>query len=202
MKLFYSPGACSLSPHIALREADIAFDLQKVSTKTHELEGGGDFYAINPKGYVPLLQLDSGEYLTEGPAIVQYIADQKPASGLAPACGTMGRYRVQEWLNFITSELHKNFAPLFSPDTPAEYKESLKKKLSMRYEWIDKQLAGKPYLTGDTFTVADGYLFTVTNWTRPTHIDLSAMPDLQAFQARVAARPAVQAAMKAEGLIK
>jgi glutathione S-transferase len=202
MKLFYSPGACSLSPHIALREAGIPFELKKVSTKTHEVDGGGDFYAINPKGYVPLLELDDGEKLTEGPAIVQYIADQKPASGLAPACGTMGRYRVQEWLNFVTSELHKSFGPLFSADTPAEYKETLKKKIAMRYEWVDKQLAGKLYLTGDTFTVADGYLFTVTNWTKPLHIDLGAMPNLVAFQARVAARPAVQAAMKAEGLIK
>jgi glutathione S-transferase len=202
MKLFYSPGACSLSPHIALMEAGIPFELQKVSTKTHLVDGGGDFYAINPKGYVPTLELDNGEMLTEGPAIVQYIADLKPASGLAPACGTMGRYRVQEWLNFVTSELHKNFSPLFGADAPADYKETLKKKLLMRYEWIDKQLAGKLYLTGDTFTVADGYLFTVTNWTKPMHIDLSAMPNLVAFQARVAARPAVQAAMKAEGLIK
>lgn len=202
MKLFYSPGACSLSPHIALREAGLPFELQKVDTKTKEMEGGGDYWAVNGKGYVPTLQLDNGQYLTEGPAIVQYIADFKPASGLAPANGTMERYRLQEWLNFITSEIHKNFSPLFGSETPADYKRIVKKRLAMRLEWVDRQLAGKQFLMGNTFTVADGYLFTVVNWTRPTAIDTSSWPALQEYQARIAARPHVREAMKAEGLIK
>ena len=202
MKLFYAPGACSLSPHIALREAGISFDLQKVNTKTHELDGGGDFMAINSKGYVPVLQLDDGQYLTEGPAIVQYIADQNPASGLAPAAGTMPRYRLQEWLNFISTELHKGFSPLFTPQTPEETKVAAKKKLGERFVWVAQQLGDKPYLMGDAFSVADGYLFTVLNWGQWVGIDLAAWPTLLAFHARVATRPQVQAAMKAEGLLK
>ena len=202
MKLFFSPGACSLSPRIALLEAGLPFTTQKVDTKTKQLEGGGDFWAINGKGYVPLLQLDNGEYLSEGPAIVQYIADQNPASGLAPAAGTMGRYRLQEMLNFITSEIHKGFSPLFDPAMSAEMKQGFKEKLAKRFDWLTKELDGKSYLLGETFTVADGYLFTVLNWGQWVGVDIAKWPVLAAFHARVAARPKVQEALKAEGLIK
>jgi glutathione S-transferase len=202
MKLYYSPGACSLSPHIVLQEAGIAFELVLASTKTHKLQDGTDYYGINPKGYVPLLELDNGERLSEGPAIVQYIADLVPASKLAPAAGTMARYRLQEWLNFITSEIHKAFTPLFAPGTPEETKTTYKARLASRLSYVNDQLAGKQYLMGDDFTVADAYLFTVTNWTGHVGVDFSALPNLVAYMARVAARPAVQAAMKAEGLLK
>ena len=148
MKLYYSPGACSLSPHIALREAGLAFDLVKVDTKTHQFDGGGDFYSVNAKGYVPVLELDGGERLTEGPAIVQYIADRKPASGLAPAAGTLERVRLQEWLNFLTSEIHKGFSPLFSPDTPEDYKPVARKRLAARFDWLSKELKDREYLLG------------------------------------------------------
>lgn len=201
MKLFFSPGACSLSPHIALLEAGLPFTTQKVDTKTKQLEGGGDFWAINSKGYVPLLQLDNGEYLSEGPAIVQYIADQNPESGLAPKAGTLARYRLQEMLNFITSELHKSFGPLFDPSLPADMKPIIKDKLGKRFDWLTKQLEGKTYILGDTFTVADAYLFTVLNWGQWVGIDIAKWPVLAAYQARVAARPKVQEALKAEGLI-
>ena len=202
MKLFFSPGACSLSPRIALLEAGLPFTTQKVDTKTKQLDGGGDFWAINGKGYVPLLQLDNGEYLSEGPAIVQYIADQNPASGLAPAAGTMGRYRLQEMLNFITSEIHKGFSPLFDPAMSAEMKQGFKEKLAKRFDWLTKELGGKSYLMGESFTVADGYLFTVLNWGQWVGVDIAKWPVLAAFHARVAARPKVQEALKAEGLIK
>ena len=202
MKLFFSPGACSLSPRIALLEAGVPFTTQKVDTKTKQLDGGGDFWAINSKGYVPLLQLDNGEYLSEGPAIVQYIADQNPASGLAPAAGTMGRYRLQEMLNFITTEIHKGFSPLFDPTMSAEVKQIFKDKLGKRFDWLTTQLEGKSYLMGESFTVADGYLFTVLNWGQWVGIDIAKWPVLAAFHARVAARPKVQEALKAEGLIK
>ena len=202
MKLFFSPGACSLSPRIALLEAGLPFETQKVDTKTKQLDGGGDFWAINSKGYVPLLQLDNGEYLSEGPAIVQYIADQNPASGLAPAAGTIGRYRLQEMLNFITTEIHKGFSPLFDPAMSAEVKQIFKDKLGKRFDWLTKQLEGKSYLMGESFTVADGYLFTVLNWGQWVGIDIAKWPVLAAFHARVAARPKVQEALKAEGLIK
>jgi len=202
MKLYYSPGACSLSPHIVAREAGIPVELQKVSTKDKTMEGGGDYWQVNGKGYVPALQLDDGSLLTEGPAIVQYLADRKPESNLAPKSGTIERYRVQEWLNFITAEIHKGFSPLFRPNTPEEYKTISKENLAKRFDWLDKQLAGKDYLTGKTFTVADAYLFVVAGWTKPTGIDLSRWPNLAAFHARVAARPKVKEAMLAEGLIK
>jgi len=202
MKLYFAPGACSLSPHIALREAGLAFTPVKVSTKTHQTEDGGDFYVVNPKGYVPVLELDDGTRLTEGPAIVQYIADQAPASRLAPANGTIERYQLQEWLNFITTELHKQYSPMFDPSTSDEVKTKQRDKLAKRYDWIAQQLGDKDYLTGPTFTVADAYLFTVTNWAKPTGIDLARWPALQSFQKRVAARPHVQEAMKAEGLVK
>lgn len=202
MKLYFSPGACSLSPRIALLEAGLPFDTQKVDTKTKQMDGGGDFWAINSKGYVPLLQLDNGEYLSEGPAIVQYIADLKPESGLAPKAGTMERYRLQEWLNFITSEIHKGFSPLFDPTLAPELKQVFKDKLGKRFDWLTKQLDGKSYVMGDTFTVADGYLFTVLNWGQWVGIDLAKWPVLTAYQTRVSARPKVQEALKAEGLIK
>ncbi|WP_374398864.1 glutathione transferase GstA [Niveibacterium sp.] len=202
MKLFFSPGACSLSPHIALREAGLPVELVKVDLKTKQLADGGDFTAINPKGYVPTVQLDDGEILTEGPAIVQYIADQKPESGLAPANGTMARYRLQEWLTFINSELHKTFGALFNPNAPAETKDGAKALLAKRFDYLASQLQGKDYLTGAQFTVADGYLFTVINWCQWVGIDLAQWPALAAFHARVAARPAVQAALRAEGLLK
>ena len=202
MKLYYSPGACSLSPHIALREAGLAFTPVLASTKSHKLQDGTDYYTINPLGYVPLLELDSGERLREGPAIVQYIADQVPDKQLAPANGTLARYRLQEWLTFIGTELHQGFGPLFNPATPEEYKPMVRERLLQRLLWVDSQLAGKQYLMGDQFTVADGYLFTVTNWTQPTNLDISGLANLAAYRERVGARPGVQAAMKAEGLLK
>jgi glutathione S-transferase len=202
MKLFYSPGACSLAPHIALREAGLPFELVLASTKTKKLADGSDYLAINPKGQVPLLELDNGERLSEGPVIQQYIADQAPASGLVPAAGTMARYRVLEWLNFVTSELHKGFSPLFNPAVPAEAKPVFAARLKDRLAWVDSQLAGRAYLTGDAFTIADSYLFVVSNWTAPTGIDISDLANLAAFRARVSARQAVQAAMQAEGLLK
>jgi glutathione S-transferase len=201
MKLYYSTGACSLSPHIALHEAGLAHTAILASTKTHALADGTDYYTINPLGYVPLLELDDGTRLTEGPAIVQYIADQVPAKNLAPANGTIERYKMQSWLTFIGTELHKSFTPLFRPETPLEYKAIAAEKVTSRLKYVDGQLAGKNYLMGDNFTVADGYLFTVSNWTVPMKIDISGMPNLLAFRARMQARPGVQAAMKAEGLM-
>ena len=202
MKLYYSPGACSLSAHIALQEAGLAFTPMLASTKSHQLQDGTDFYSINPLGYVPVLELDDGTRLREGPAIVQYIADQVPLKMLAPQTGTLQRYRLQEWLSFIGTELHKGFSPLFNPATPEEYKAIARERLQQRLQWVDNQLAGKQYLMGDQFTVADGYLFTVTNWTKPTNLDIAGLSHLVAYRERVAARPAVQAAMKAEGLLK
>jgi glutathione S-transferase len=202
MKLYYSPGAWSLSPLIALHEAGLAFEPVLASTKTHKLADGTDYYTLNPKGYVPLLELDNGERLSEGPAIVQYIADQVPAKQLAPANGTMARYRLQEWLNFITSEIHKGFSPLFGPAVPEEFKVMQRKKLVERFTWLDGELKGKSYLMGDTFTVADGYLYTVANWAQFTGVDIAGLQHLNAYLQRVGARPAVQAARKTEGSSK
>jgi glutathione S-transferase len=203
MKLYYSPGACSLSPHIVLREAGLKFDLERVDLAAKKLrESGADFLQVNPKGQVPVLQLDDGDKLTEGPAIVQYIADQKPESGLAPANGTRPRYHVQEWLNFVTSDLHKVFAPLFRPTTPEEFVKITKETLASRFTYLDKHLANKQYLFGDTFTVADAYCFVIVGWSKYKDIDLSRWPNLKAYMDRIAARPKVQEAMKAEGLIK
>ncbi|MEP7056336.1 MAG: glutathione transferase GstA [Caldimonas sp.] len=202
MKLYYSPGACSLSPHIVLREAGLDFEPVLASTKTHQLQDGTDYYTINPKGYVPLLELDDGERLSEGPAIVQYVADQVAGKKLAPANGTMERYRLQEWLNFITSELHKGIGNLFNPAMPEEAKVLMRAKGLDRLKWVDSQLAGRQYLMGDTFSVADAYLFTVSRWTQYVGIDISGLTNLSAYMARVEKRPAVQAAMKAEGLLK
>lgn len=202
MKLYYSPGACSLSPHIALHEAGLAFTPMLASTKSHKLQDGTDYYTINPLGYVPMLELDDGTRLREGPAIVQYIADQVPLKMLAPQNGSLQRYRLQEWLTFIGTELHKGFSPLFKPNTPEDYKPIVREALQQRLQWVDGQLAGKQFLMGDQFTVADGYLFTVTNWAKPTNVAISGLAHLAAYRERVGARPAVQAAMKAEGLLK
>ena len=202
MKLYYSPGACSLSPHIALQEAGLAYTPVLASTMSHKLQDGTDYYTINPLGYVPFLVLDDGRTLREGPAIVQYLADQAPDKKLAPPAGSFERYQLQEWLTFIGTELHKGFSPLFNPSTPEDYKPMVRERLLQRLQWVDGQLAGKQYLMGDQFTVADGYLFTVTNWTQPTKLDISGLAHLAAYRERVGARPAVQAAMKAEGLLK
>jgi glutathione S-transferase len=201
MKLYYSPGACSLAAHIALTEAGLKFEAIPAPTKTHQLPDGTDNYTINPLGYVPLLELGDGTRLREGPAITQYIADQVPEKHLAPANGTMARYKLQEWLTFIGTELHKSFGPLFNPNMPAEVKQMAKDRLVSRFTWVNSELRNN-FLLGDTFTIADGYLFTVTNWASRVGVDLAALTELNAFMARVAARPAVQAAMKAEGLIK
>lgn len=201
LQLYYSPGSCSLSPHIALHESGLAFEAIAAPTKTHKLADGTDYYTINPLGYVPLLVLEDGTQLIEGPAIVQYIADQVPHKNLAPANGTLPRYQLQSLLNFISTELHKSFSPLFNPALPAETKELFKPRLMSRLTHANQLLEGKQYLMGDTFTVADAYLFVVSNWCKTTGIDIAALTHLVAFRARVASRPAVQAAMRAEGLI-
>ena len=200
MKLYYSPGACSLSPHIVLREAGLAFEPVMAPTKTHQLPDGTDYYTINPLGYVPLLELDDGTRLREGPAIVQYIADQAPTKNMAPANGTLPRYRLQEWLTFIGTEVHKSFSPLFNANMPEEGKKIYRDRLANRFQFIDKDLVGKQFLMGDTFTVADAYLYTVTRWTKPMAIDISACKNLGAWFERVNARPAVQEALAAENL--
>jgi glutathione S-transferase len=200
MKLYYSPGTCSLSPHIVAREAGIELTLEKVDLATKKTSAGKDYLAINPKGYVPTLELDDRRTLTEGPAIVQYLADQKPESGLAPANATFERYQLQEMLNYITAELHKSYSPLFKKDTPAETREERLAYLRKRYQLIDHLLEGRTFLCGDRFTVADAYLFAVTRWATGVKLDLSQFAHLQAWQKRIAERPAVQAAMKAEGL--
>ena len=202
MKLYYSPGACSLSPHIALREAGLTFDLERVDLKAKQTKSGDDYRKVNAKGSVPALMLDDGQVLTEGAAIVQYIADRNPAAGLAPANGTPERYRLQEILNFITSELHKGFSPLFNPDCPPEWKAQVKAMLGQRFDWLSGQLDGKSYLLGEQFSVADGYLFTILRWAIAMKFDLAQYPNLKAYFDRVGARPKVKEAMLAEGLIK
>ena len=201
MKLYYSPGACSLSPHIVALEAGLSCEIIRASTKTHQLDDGTDFYTINPLGYVPFLVLDDGQTLREGPVIAQYLADQAPEKKLLPAAGTMERYRVLEWLNFIGTELHKSFGPLFVPGTPEDYKPTVRARLRQRFEWVEQQLADKTYLLGDQFTIADAYLFTVSGWGKFVAVDLSDLPNLQAYLGRVASRPAVQTALRAEGLL-
>lgn len=200
MKLYYSPGACSLSPHIVLREAGLAFEPVLAPTKTHKLTDGTDYYTINPLGYVPLLELDDGTRLREGPAIVQYIADQVPNKNLAPANGTLPRYRLQEWLTFIGMELHRSFTPLFNPAMPEEAKKLSRDRIANRFGFVNDQLAGKDYVMGEHFTVADAYLYVVTRWSKPMSIDLAPYPNLAAHHARVAARPAVQEALALEKL--
>ena len=202
MKLYYSPGACSLSPHIVLHEAGLPFTPMLASTKTHKLADGTDYYTINPKGYVPLLELDDGQRLSEGPAIAQYIADKVPEKKLAAPWGTMERYRQIEWLTYIGTELHKVFSPLFMPSMPEEAKAIFRARVLSRLEWVNQQLEGRQYLMGDSFSIPDAYLFAVTNWTKFVGVDISGLPHLGAFMQRMAARPAVQQALKAEGLLK
>ncbi len=202
MKLYYSPGACSMASHVVLHEIGKPFEIEKVSTKTKVMESGGDYWAINPKGAVPALQLDGGEVLTEGSAILQYIADTNGATDLAPPAGTLARARVQEMLSFIGSELHKSFSPLFHPGKTDAEKDAAREVLQKKFEWLESRLAdGRAYLTGSNFTVADAYAFVVTNWSNVTGVSLEAWPKLKDYVARVGARPSVQAAMKAEGLI-
>ncbi|MDD5247704.1 MAG: glutathione transferase GstA [Rhodocyclaceae bacterium] len=202
MKLYYSPGACSLSPHIVLREAGLAFELEKVNLKTKQTETGADFRAVNPKGYVPALRLDDGSVLTEGPAVVQYIADLAPERGLAPAAGTLARYRLMEWLNFISTELHKAFGALFNPLTPEDWKTFVRGLIGQRLDYIAGQLGERPYLMGETFTVPDAYLFTILRWGKWTDIDIGRWPVLKTYVERIAARPAVHAALAAERLLQ
>ena len=198
MKLYFSPGTCSLSPHIVAHELGIPLELVKVDIRAHKLADGGDYLAINPKGYVPALGLDNGQLLTEGTAIVQYLADQKPDGKLAPANGTFERSRLQEMLGFLSTEIHKTYSPLFSPATPPEVRKERMDYLLKRYALIEKTLGTQSYLFGEQFTVADAYLFTVTSWAPHVKLDLSSLPNVEAFQKRVAARPAVQAARAAE----
>jgi glutathione S-transferase len=198
MKLYYAPSACSLSPHIVAEEAGVPLELVEVDLKVHKLRNGDDYYGINPKGAVPALILDDGSLLTEGPAIVQYIADQKPASGLAPACGTLARYHLQEWLTFINGEIHKTFTPLFHGASGDERKKTIE-TIGKKFAFVEKGLADKPYMLGDTFTAADAYFFVMLTWAKKFHLAVS--PALTQYFDRIAARPKVQAAMKAEGLI-
>jgi glutathione S-transferase len=202
MKLYYSPGACSLSPHIALLEAGLSHDLVKVDIRAKKLENGDDYLKVNPKGQVPALALDSGEVVTEGPVIVQMIADKASAKNLAPARDSAERYKLLEWLNFITTELHKNFSPMFSPVLADEAKAFFKDRVMGKFKYIDSQLAGRDYLMGKQFTVADGYLFTMLAWADRLKFDLAGLPNLVAYKARVAARPKVQEALTKEGLLK
>ncbi|WP_315768952.1 glutathione transferase GstA [Bradyrhizobium sp. SZCCHNR2012] len=202
MKLYYSPGACSLSPHIALLEAGLPYELVKVDLRAKKLENGDDYWKVNPKGQVPALALDSGELVTEGPVIVQTIADRAKDRALAPAPGSAERYKLLEWLNFITSELHKNFSPLFQPAFSDEVKAFFRDRLMGKFKYVDSQLAGHDYLMGKDFTVADGYLFTMLAWAERMNLDLAGLPNLTAYKARVAARPKVQEALAKEGLLK
>jgi glutathione S-transferase len=202
MKLYYSPAACSLSPHIVATEAGIPIELEKVDLASHKTENGQDYLAINPKGYVPALRLDDGSVLTEGPAIVQYLADQKPESGLAPGAGTIDRYRLQEWLTFIGTELHKNFGTLFNKTAGDDAKQLATGNIAKRLGYVNDQLATRQFLLGDNFTVADAYAFTIVNWTNFVGIDLKPYPNVVAYMARVGERPKVQETLKAEGLLK
>ncbi len=202
MKLYFSPASCAMSPHIVLNEAGFDYELERVDLKTKLTETGKDFNTINEQGAVPFLVLDNGETLTEGAAIVQYIADQKPSSGLAPAAGTLERARVQEWLNYISTEMHKAHVPLFKAEYPQESKQIALTNIKKAYEHVSKKLSGKQYVLGDKFTVADAYLFTVINWHNFINLDLSPWPILVEYQKRVSSRPAVQATMKREGLLE
>jgi glutathione S-transferase len=198
MKLYYNPAVCSLSPHIALREAGLDFTLVRVDIRAHTVADGSNFYDINPKGYVPVLELDNGERLTEGLAIVEYIADLKPEAGLAPPHGSFARHKLREWLVFISTEIHKGFSPLFNPSMSDEQKAATRKKLGQRLDWIVTQLKGRDYLMGEGFSIADGYLYTVLGWGQWTGLDINQWPDLIAYRARIAARPSVIAAHAAE----
>jgi glutathione S-transferase len=200
MKLYYYPGACSLAPHIVAREAGVNIAIEKVDLANRTTESGTNYLAVNPKGYVPALGLQDNSVLTEVSAIIQYLADSQSATGLAPAHGTMERYRLLEWLGFISTEIHKGFGPLWNPATPDAVKAATKERLASRFAYLDETLAKQPFLMGETFTIADAYLFTVVNWTNFHAIDISSFRHLSAFMTRVAARPKVQEALEAEGL--
>jgi glutathione S-transferase len=202
MELYYSPGACSLATHIVSREAGIPIELVKVDLGAKKTEKGDDYLRINSKGYVPAVRLDNGQVMTEVATLVQYLADQKPQSKLVPAFGTPERYRAMEWLTFIGSELHKSFSPLWDPKISADAKAAIKTKLATRLKWLDRQLEGHEYLSGNQFTVADAYAFTVLNWAGMLDVDLKPYPNIRAFIERVAARPKVKEALKVEGLLK
>jgi glutathione S-transferase len=202
MKLYFSPGTCSLSPHIVLREAELPFTPVKVNLSTHTLSDGSNYYDIEPKGYVPMLELDNGQRLTEGQVIVQYLADQVPHKQLIPAAGSQERYRAQEWLAFIATEIHKGFSPLFSAQLGDEAKSFFRTRLLTKLEWVNRELEAKEYLMGNAFCVADAYLFTVVSWAGFMKLDLTPFTHLQAYMARVSQRPAVQQALEAEGLKK
>ena len=202
MKLYYSPGACSLSPHIILNEGGFSFDQEKVDLTSKKTETDADYTAVNPDGYVPALVLDDGQVLTEGPAISQYLADRVPEKKLAPPMGSVERYRLMQWLNFISTELHKGFSPLFNPQAPEEWKTVVSAQLTRRLSTVSRQLEGKEWLLGNDFTVADAYLFTVLGWGQYVGIDMERWPVLKAYQGRVFMRPAVQSALKAEGLLQ
>ena len=202
MKLYYCPGTCSQAVHICLRESGLDFELEKVDIKTKQMESGRDYLTINPHGYVPCLELDDGTRLTELPAIVQYIADRAPASGLAPANGTLARYQLQSWLNFVSGELHKSYSVLFSPDASDSYKNVVRERLAKRYAAVNEVLGKHDYLMGSTFTAADAYLFVTSGWAKLVGVDLSGFTKLAAFRERVAARPSVKETLKAEGLAK
>jgi len=202
MKLYYFPGACSLSPHIALRETGLSFDLEQMDPKTKKTKSGADYLKVNPKGYVPALQLDDGQVLTEAAVIVQYIADKKPEAKLLPTAGGIERYRAQEWLNYIATEIHKGVGALFNPNATDQWKQVLREGVAPKFDFLTKRLEGKSYAFGDGFTVIDGYLFTVLGWTQYVGIDLTKWPVLKSYSDRIAQRPAVQAALKAEGLVK
>ena len=202
MKLYFSPGACSLAPHIVLFETGLPFSTERVDLRTKVTAGGADYTTINPNGYVPALELKDGTVLTEGPAITQFLADLAPASNLAPANGTLERYQLASLLNFIAAEVHKNLSMLFNRDAGENLQQDRRTVLAKRFAYLEQLLTGKDFLTGDTFTVADAYLFTVLNWAGHLKIDLSAFQRLQAYITRVAMRPSVQQALRAEGLVK
>jgi glutathione S-transferase len=202
MQLYYSPGACSLAPHIVSREAGIPVDLVRVDLAAKKTASGEDFYAVNSKGYVPAVRLDNGEVMTEVATLVQYIADQKPEAGLAPALGTPERYRLMEWLTFVSSELHKGLGVLFHPKLSEEAKQALKDKLATRLAWLDKELAGREFLSGNSFSPADAYAFTVLRWADPLKVDLASYPNIRAYRHRIGSRPRVREALQAEGLIQ
>ena len=202
MKLYYAPGVCSLSPHIVLKESGLPFEAIKTDIRNKTTDGGGDYRKTNPLGYVPALELDDGTILTEGPAIVQYIADKVPAKNLAPANGTLDRYKLQSWLNFVSTEVHKGYSPLFNPAVPDDVKTVFRERLMTRLAHLDKHLATNDYVMGKDFSVVDAYVFTTLGWAPRVNVDLSGFPNLAKFRERMMARPSVQAAMKAEGLIK
>lgn len=201
MRLYYTPGACSLAPHIAAREAGLAFDLVRVDLATKKTADGADYLSVNPKGSVPALRLDDGLVLTEAAVLLQYLADRAPAANLIPATGTIERYVAQEWLNFIATELHKGFGPLWHKNTPAEVREATKRTLAAKFAYLDKLLAGRSYLTGETFSVADAYAFTILGWAKFMAIDLGRWPNLTAYLSRIGARPKVRESLAAEGLL-